>query len=143
MCHTNAEIKSLERVAPEQVGMDSRKLLNADKAINQAIEKKDIPGAVLAVVRHGKMAYIKAYGNRRTYPNIEAMTTNTIFDMASCSKPMGTAICIMRLVEQGRIRLTDPVSLYIPGFRNWTSSDGKDWTTIRLHHLMTHSSGLP
>ena len=143
MCHANAEIYSLERVAPEQVGIDSRKLLNADKAINQAIEKKDIPGAVLAVVRHGKMAYIKAYGNRRTYPDIEAMTTGTIFDMASCSKPMGTAICIMRLVEQGRIRLTDPVSLYIPGFKNWTSSDGKDWTTIRLHHLMTHSSGLP
>jgi CubicO group peptidase (beta-lactamase class C family)/lysophospholipase L1-like esterase len=133
----------LQRVAPELVGMDSHQLLFADQAIQKAIADKQIPGAVLAVVRHGKMAYIKAYGNRRIYPTTEPMTVNTIFDMASCTKPTSTAMCIMKLVEQGLIRLVDPVSLYIPNFKNWQSEDGKNQTTIRLHHLMTHSSGLP
>ena len=53
----------LERVNPEQVGMDSERLSKVDGIINASIEKKEIPGAVLAVVRDGKMAYIKAYGN--------------------------------------------------------------------------------
>jgi CubicO group peptidase (beta-lactamase class C family) len=81
----------LQRVAPELVGMDSHQLLFADQAIQKAIADKQIPGAVLAVVRHGKMAYIKAYGNRRIYPTTEPMTVNTIFDMASCTKPTSTA----------------------------------------------------
>ena len=93
--------QSLQRVAPEQVGMDSRKLMYADEAIEEAIANKEIPGAVLAVVRNGKMAYLKAYGNKRIYPNTEPMTANTIFDIASCSKSMSTAICTMILAERG------------------------------------------
>ena len=73
-----ANAQSLQRVAPEQVGMDSRHLLYADEAIETAIANKDIPGAVLAVVRNGKMAYLKAYGNKCVYPNTEPMTVNTI-----------------------------------------------------------------
>ena len=137
-----AAARHLERVTPEQAGMDSRRLQYADSAILCAVRAKEIPGAVLAVVRHGKMAYLKAYGNRRTVPTTEPMTTETIFDMASCTKPVATAMCVMRLVELGRIRLMDPVSLYIPGFKDWTDKDG-DQTSIRLHHLLTHSSGLP
>ena len=135
--------QSLQRVAPEQVGMDSRKLMYADEAIEEAIANKEIPGAVLAVVRNGKMAYLKAYGNKRIYPNTEPMTINTIFDMASCSKSMSTAICTMILAERGKIRLLDPVSRYIPGFKDWESEDGKDKKVIRITDLLTHSSGLP
>ena len=135
--------QSLQRVAPEQVGMDSRKLMYADEAIEDAIANKEIPGAVLAVVRTGKMAYLKAYGNKRIYPNTEPMTANTIFDMASCSKSMSTAICTMILAERGKIRLLDPVSRYIPGFKDWESEDGKDKKVIRITDLLTHSSGLP
>lgn len=135
--------QSLQRVAPEQVGMDSRKLMYADEAIEEAIANKEIPGAVLAVVRNGKMAYLKAYGNKRIYPNTEPMTANTIFDMASCSKSMSTAICTMILAEHGKIRLLDPVSRYIPGFKDWESEDGKDKKVIRITDLLTHSSGLP
>jgi len=123
--------------------MDSRQLLYADEAIEQAVANKDIPGAVLAVVRHGKMAYLKAYGNKRVYPDVEPMTTGTIFDMASCSKSMSTAVCAMILAERGKIRMLDPVSLYIPGFKNWESEDGKEQKTIRIADLMTHTSGLP
>ena len=138
-----ANAQSLQRVAPEQVGMDSRHLLYADEAIETAIANKDIPGAVLAVVRNGKMAYLKAYGNKRVYPNTEPMTVNTIFDMASCSKPISTAICTHILAERGKLRLLDPVSLYIPEFKSWVSEDGKDKKIIRIADLLTHTSGLP
>ncbi len=133
----------LQRVAPEQVGMDSRKLMYADQAIEAAIAGKEIPGAVLAVVRNGKMAYLKAYGNKRLYPDTEPMTTNTIFDMASCSKSMSTAICAMILAERGKIRFLDPVSRYIPEFKDWESEDGKARKVIRIADLLTHTSGLP
>lgn len=135
--------QSLPRVAPEQVGMDSRRLMHTDEAIEKAIADKEIPGAVLAVVRDGKMAYLKAYGNKRLAPDAEPMTPNTIFDMASCSKSMSTAICTMILVEQGKIRLADPVSFYLPQFKDWESEDGKEKKTIRIADLMTHTSGLP
>ena len=133
----------LQRVAPEQVGMDSRRLMYADEVIEAAIANKDIPGVVLAIVRDGKMAYLKAYGNKRVYPNAEPMTTGTVFDMASCSKTMSTAVCTMILVERGKIRLSDAVSVYLPGFQNWVSEDGKDKKTIRVSDLLTHTSGLP
>ena len=133
----------LQRVAPEQVGMDSRRLMYADEVIEAATANKDIPGAVLAIVRDGKMAYLKAYGNKRVYPNAEPMTTGTVFDMASCSKTMSTAVCTMILVERGKIRLSDAVSVYLPGFQNWASEDGKDKKTIRVSDLLTHTSGLP
>ena len=87
-----ANAQSLQRVAPEQVGMDSRHLLYADEAIETAIANKDIPGAVLAVVRNGKMAYLKAYGNKCVYPNTEPMTVNTIFDMASWTPSASTSL---------------------------------------------------
>ena len=138
-----AKAHSLQRVAPEPVGMDARHLLYADEAIETAIANKDIPGAVLAVVRNGKMDFLKAYGNKRVYPNTEPMTVNTIFDMASCSKSMSTAICTHILAERGKLRLLDPVSLYIPEFKSWVSEDGKDKKIIRIADLLTHTSGLP
>ncbi len=138
-----SQAQYLQRVAPEQVGMDSQQLMYADEAIENAIAEKQIPGAVLAVVRHGKMAYLKAYGNKRIYPDTEPMTTGTIFDMASCSKSMSTAVCIMILAERGKLRMLDPVSVHIPGFKDWESEDGKETKVIRIADLMTHTSGLP
>lgn len=132
----------LKKVRPEKVGLDSRQLRYADEAIENYIHQGEIPGAVLAVVRHGKMAYLKAYGNRQVYPDTLPMTTNTIFDMASCSKSMSTAISTMILIERGRIRLIDPVSRYIPGFEGWKSEDGKESRDINIMHLLTHCSGL-
>ncbi len=133
----------LQRVKPEKVGMSSRQLRYADEAIGNAIANGDIPGAVLAVVRHGKMAYLKAYGHRQVYPTLEPMTTGTVFDMASCSKVIATATCAMILVERGQLRLSDAVSRYIPDFEDWKSNDGKESQAIRVDDLLTHSSGLP
>lgn len=133
----------LQKVSPDAVDMDPIKLQNVDNVILKAINDQDIPGAVLAVVRHGKMAWLKAYGNKQVYPTAQAMTTNTVFDMASCSKSMSTAICAMILVEQGKLRLNDDVKYYIPNFEGWQESNQKNRQSIRIIDLMTHTSGLP
>ena len=138
-----ATAQPLKRVAPEAVGMNGQLLKNADDILNQGIKDGKMPGAVLAVVRHGKMAYIKAYGNRRVKPTIDPMTTGTIFDMASCTKPLATGLSIMKLMEQGKLRLSDPVSDFIPGYKDWVNKDSTDRTTIRLRHVLTHTTGLP
>ncbi len=136
------QAQPLKHVSPEKVGMDSRRLLKADSIIEDAIRQGHIPGAVLAVVRHGKMAYLKAYGNRQVWPKVQPMTTNTIFDLASCSKAISTALSALILCEEGKFRMLDAVNRYIPGFEDWKDeTDGL--TTIRIHHLLTHTSGLP
>lgn len=131
----------LARVNPETVGLDASRLANADTAIQAEMSQGHIPGAVLAVVRHGKMTWLKAYGHRAVWPKRLPMTVNTVFDLASCSKPLSTAIAVMQLMEKGELRLNDPVSLFIPHFKSWRQ--GADTTTIRLVHLLTHTSGLP
>ena len=123
----------LERATPEQMGMDSRHLRYADEAILQAIKDGEMPGAVLAVVYKRKMVYLKAYGNKQVYPDTIPMDTNTVFDMASVSKPMSTAISAMILIERGQLRMLDKVSRYIPDYQG----------NIRIINLMTHTSGLP
>jgi CubicO group peptidase (beta-lactamase class C family) len=132
----------LQRVEPHYAGMNAEKLKNADSIILESIERNEIPGAVLAVVRNGKMAYIKAYGNRQVYPDTLPMTESTVFDMASVSKSMSTAICAMILLERGKIRLNDNVSLYIPGYKGWENDRGRQ-TDIKIIDIMTHTSGLP
>lgn len=125
----------MHHVLPEQAGLDYRPFAYVDSAINNAIEEGTIPGAVLAVVRHNKIGYLKAYGNKSIIPTTAPMTTETVFDLASLSKPLGTGISIMMLLERGQIRLQDPVSYYLP---EWSQDD-----KITIRHLLTHTSGLP
>ncbi|HBZ35150.1 MAG TPA: serine hydrolase [Bacteroidales bacterium] len=133
----------LMRISPEKAGFDATRLMNADRIINESISKGDIPGAVLAVVRDDKMVYIKAYGNKSVYPTVEKMETTTIFDLASVSKCLGTTLSFMQLVEQGKVRLTDNVAMYIKGFQGYADSVTGKTIDIRIVDLMTHSSGLP
>ena len=135
--------QTLDVVAPEAVGLSGTRLANADRIIEQAIKEQTIPGAVLCVERHGKIGYLKAYGNKRVYPNTEKMTTNTVFDMASCSKAMSTATCAMILIDRGQLRLLDRVDQYVPGFENWKDTITGETEAIRIINLMTHTSGLP
>ena len=135
--------QTLDVVAPEVVGLSGTRLANADRLIEQAIKEQTIPGAVLCVERHGKIGYLKAYGNKRVYPNTEKMTTNTVFDMASCSKAMSTATCAMILIDRGQLRLLDRVDQYVPGFENWKDTITGETEAIRIINLMTHTSGLP
>lgn len=107
-----------------------------DQQMQQAISKGLIPGGVLLVGHSGKVIYEKAYGNRALVPSREAMTVDTIFDLASLTKVVATVPAVMKLFEQGKIRIADPVTDYLPEFQG-----GKSDITIR--DLMTHYSGLP
>jgi CubicO group peptidase (beta-lactamase class C family) len=111
--------------------------------IGESIDTGTIPGAVIAVVKDGKMAYRKAYGNKSVFPLKVKMETGTIFDLASVTKPMGTAISVMQLVESGRLRLTDDVKMYLTGFDGYRDPDTGKEIDIRIIDLLTHSSGLP
>lgn len=132
----------LPQMAPEMLGMDSRRLAYADQAIEKAIKNEEIPGAVLAVVYKGKMAYLKAYGNKQIYPTSVPMDVNAVFDMASVSKSMSTAISAMILIERGQLRMLDKVKDFIPEFKGWENENGRE-TDIRVVDLLTHTSGLP
>jgi len=107
-----------------------------DAIIQQAIRDRNIPGVVLVVGHNGKVMYRKAYGSRALEPRREPMTLDTIFDMASLTKVIATTTAVMQLMEQGKVRLNDPVAKYLPEF----AQSGKEDITLR--QLLTHYSGL-
>jgi len=106
-----------------------------DAAINQAVRQDQIPGAVVLVGHRGQVVYRKAYGYRSLVPRKEPMTTDTIFDIASLTKVVATTSAVMKLFEQGRIRIDDRVTDYLPEFQGGQSP-------ITIRDLMTHFSGL-
>jgi uncharacterized protein YbbC (DUF1343 family)/CubicO group peptidase (beta-lactamase class C family) len=107
-----------------------------DELVRDAMAAKAAPGAVVVVGRGDQTLYEKSFGFRATVPAEEPMTLDTVFDLASLTKVVGTTTAVMTLIEDGRIRLNDPVATYEPGFERY----GKGGITIR--HLMTHVSGL-
>ena len=111
-------------------------LASVDAVITQAIHDGNIPGAVLLVGHNRQVIYRKAYGNRALEPRREPMTLETIFDLASLTKVVATTTAVMKLVEEGKIRLNDPVAKYLPEF----GQNGKEDITVR--QLLTHYSGL-
>ncbi|MGE5652704.1 MAG: serine hydrolase domain-containing protein, partial [Bacillota bacterium] len=116
---------------------NAAQLTRAYDAIERAIERGETPGAVLAVGQRTGLTAIKAFGFANRVGEIRPMTEETIFDMASVTKPMATATSIMILIEEGRLRLDDPVARFFPEF----VGEGKD--AIRIRHLLTHTSGIP
>ena len=132
----------LRTAKPGKCGMDANRLSRVDKVIEKSITDKDIPGAVISVVRGDKIVYLKAYGNKSVVPEVEPMTTEAVFDLASLSKCVGTTLSFMRLIEKGYVRLNDDVDMYIPGFKPWVDSKTKEVVDITIRDLMTHSSGL-
>ncbi len=110
---------------------------DVDQIMNAAVARATIPGGVVLVGHDGRVVYRKAFGMRSLEPVREAMTVDTIFDLASMTKCIATATSVMKLVEQGRIRLNDPVAAYLPEF----ARNGKE--NITLRQLLTHFSGLP
>lgn len=137
-----AAAEGLKTASPEDCGMDSGLLARVDSVINDEIARKNIPGAVISVVRGDKIVYLKAYGNKSVVPSVEPMTTETMFDLASVSKCIGTTLSFMQLIERGYVRLTDNVSRYIPGFKPWIDPSSGEAVDITICDLMTHSSGL-
>lgn len=108
-----------------------------DAIMKAAVAEEIPPGAVVLIGHDGKVVYRKAFGYRSLEPRREAMTVDTVFDMASLTKCLATAVSVTRMVELGQIRLNDPVAKYLPEF----AQNGKQDITIR--QLATHYSGLP
>jgi uncharacterized protein YbbC (DUF1343 family) len=106
-----------------------------DEAVQEAIAADQLPGAVLIAGQRDRILHRKAYGRRSLEPTIESMSADTIFDAASLTKIVATTSSVMKLFEQGKIRLQDPVTKYLPEFQNGKSS-------ITVRQLLTHFSGL-
>jgi len=105
--------------------------------VDAAIARHELPGAVVLVGRGDRVLYKRAFGRRAIAPSPEPITDDTIFDLASLTKVVATTTSVMQLVEQGRIRLRDPVAQFISEF----GAHGKN--SITILHLLTHTSGLP
>ncbi len=106
-----------------------------DQQMERAVQDGLIPGAVVVIGHNSQIVYQKAYGSRALIPHREPMTLDTIFDAASLTKVIATTPSIMRLFEQGQLRLNDPVTKYLPEFQGGHSE-------ITIRNLMTHFSGL-
>ena len=140
----------LPRAKPEDVGLSSERLARIGAVLKADIEAGRIPGAVIAIARRGKLVTLDAYGWSDKAAGI-AMTTDTIFNIASMTKPMTTVGALM-LYEQGKILIDDPLSKYFPKFANMRVAvrDNGEPTAetlpanrpITIQDLMRHTSGL-
>lgn len=108
-----------------------------DALMQSAVERGNMPGCVVIVGHDGSVVYRKAFGSRSLEPTREAMTVDTIFDLASLTKVIATTTAVMQLVDEGRVHIDDPVAVYLPEF----AQNGKAQITVR--DLLTHFSGLP
>lgn len=135
---------------PENVGLSSKRLKNIDQIIDKHIEERKIAGAVVLVARKGKIAYLRASGKADVD---RPMKEDTIFRIVSMTKPL-TSVCIMKLYEEGKLLLSDPVSKYIPEFKNQKvmveveSDSGFKYKLVpvkrevTIRDLLSHTSGL-
>jgi len=141
----------LTEVSPESVGISAERLARIDKMCNEAVQSGDLPGIVSMVVRNGKIVHWRAYGMADNQSE-RAMKRDDIFRIASQTKAI-TSTAVMMLWEEGKFQLDDPISKYIPEFKNaqvlntfqysdttWTGIPANKEITIR--HLITHTSGI-
>lgn len=133
----------LPAARPADVGMSAERLALLDTLMNEALGRKDFPGAVLLIAHKGRTVWRKAYGLSQWVPENRPMSADMMFDMASVTKPVATATSIMLLVEQGRLRLLDKVKDYVQDFAPYVLEGGLPGEDARLWHLLTHTSGLP
>ncbi|MBA4065852.1 MAG: esterase [Isosphaera sp.] len=116
--------------------LDAAQLAKIDAAVASAIEKGEVPGAVVVVVHGDAVVFRKAYGHRALKPEKAPMTADAIFDLASLTKPVATATSVMLLIEQGKLNPADPVAKHWPAF----AANDKDKVTVE--QLLLHTSGL-
>ncbi len=121
---------------PEAVGMDAAPLNLIDDIVQEGLEQDKMPGCVVIVGRREGIAFRRAYGFRQLQPEKVTMTVNTVFDLASLTKPIATATSVMALIQQGKLDPNATVATYLPEF----AQNGKE--TITICHLLTHTGGL-
>jgi len=130
-----ANAQGLPVAAPQTVGMSAERLGQIDALVEKDIADKKLPGAVVLIGHKGKIVFRKAFGNRALVPTIEKMTLDTIFDVASLTKPVATATSIMILVERGQLRLNDTIGKFIPEIEDENAK------RVTIQQLLTHVSG--
>ena len=133
---------STEAPAPERRSVrriDPAKLQGIDAAVLTAIRAGEAPGAVVLVLHEGETAFLRAYGDRAQKPSRAPMSVDTVFDLASLTKPIVTATGVAILAERGKLRLSDRIADHLPEFAQ-KNANGKDRVTIE--HLLLHTSGL-
>ena len=146
-----AELPKCKR--PEDVGFSSERLGRINEAFRMRVEIGEIPGAVVLIARHGKLAFFDAFGFRDREKQAR-MNTDAIFRIASMTKPF-TSIAIMMLAEEGRVQLAHPVSEYLPEFKDLqvgvetTDASGAAHLELQparremtIQDLLRHTSGL-
>ena len=150
---TTVAAAELPRAVPEDVGLSSERLARIDEVLGAGVEAGEIPGFVAMVARHGKIAYFKAVGTQDPETG-QPMTRDSIFRVYSMTKPF-TSVAAMILVEEGRLRLSDPVGKYLPELAELQAAvnaddagDGVPLETvpaaqpIRIVDLLRHTSGF-
>ena len=144
-----AQSQPLPSATPESVGMSAERLRNIDAFFAREIERKRVPGAVIAIARQGKLVYFKAFGFADEAKGLRA-TTDTLFQLASMTKPM-VAVGALALTEEARLPLQGKLSDYFPAFATMqvgvAAADGKftleaQKRPILIHDLFRHTSGL-
>ena len=122
--------------SPAEAGMNAERLRLIEPMVHTAIANGEIPGCVVMLVRNGNCVYQQPFGQRSVEPHKVAMTVDTVFDMASITKPVATATSVMMLVERGLIQLSDPIAKHIPEF----DQNGKQ--DITVFQCLTHQAGF-
>lgn len=140
------EVPPLPLVAAAEAGFDDAGLKAIDEIVAQGIADKKMPGCVVAFGTSKQLAWLKAYGNKRVEFEGEpavAMTTDTVFDLASLTKPIATGTSVMLLAQDGKLKFDEPVATYLPAFAK-TGSDEADAAKqkVTVRHLLIHTSGL-
>ena len=128
--------EALPQVNPAEVGFNEERLRGLELLVREGIDAGKMPGCVICIGRHGKIAYLNAFGNKQVQPEVMPMTVDTVFDMASITKPVATSTSVMKLIEQGKLSLGTKVVDIFPEF----APNGKD--AITVYHLLIHQSGL-
>jgi CubicO group peptidase (beta-lactamase class C family) len=136
---------ALPRAEPESVGLSSARLRRIGEALRRDIEAGQLPGAVIGIVRAGKLAHLEAVGHRDPATS-EPLKTDSIFSIASMTKAM-TSTAIMLLVEEGRVLLADPVSKYLPPLAELKVAEPGGGTRApkqlpTIQDLLRHTSGF-
>lgn len=155
--HVNAQTPTIKKSLPltpssaEQVGMSKDRLNRIDAMCQEAVKAGEVPGIVALVARNGKIVFHEAYGMADNASNTK-MKEDAIFRIASQTKAI-TSTAVMMLWEEGKFRLDDPISKYIPEFKdpkvlkNFKYADASYTTEpadkeITIRHLLTHTSGI-
>lgn len=131
-----ARAAQVDETALLEAGFDPERLGRVDTLITEAIEAGNLPGCVFCFGRHDRVLWQRAYGNKAVVPEVVAMTEDTLFDLASLTKPIATATSVLQLVERGHVRLGQRVADHLPEF----GRNGKE--AITIEQLLIHQSGL-